>query len=575
MNDQTKIIATDPTDIDHFPKPFCDEIGLQSTDSHDMPESKSDGSNRAESTGELPGEAEFDRYDRNATENNHLDDDPGLYLDPDRNGFDVDLAHASTTQTDPANLHATETAAQDEFSSSPHISDQKQPLLSVAVNSSEQLTVPNYSNQVSPFEELDTIPMHRLNEPVEFDTDAKEAKSATTNFDASPPQHADPMNLNGRQIHARAVANSANLKRKLLEAELGESQNLHRARDTEFRYLERATAMFRQAGERRTDDPSEPHQATPAEVISDFLETRNSLKASSWETYRYALLWYFARQRNEIPEFEAAYRQLATIGENERPSSKAAAVKSKRTISEKDLNELITVLGGMNRSTYWGSRVQYWVQAALGTGLRPNEWLGASWLDDTETVLCVPNGKRKYAKTKFMPAHGQTIHDTIVERPDLVEPGPFFDESTKLRNVPVDERDCYYVSLHMLALEQYINEVPSESPAERFRKYYAVCRKVLNKACHKAFGGTRLYSLYVLRNQYAANMKAQLPLEEVARRMGHSPNARTTQGNYGSRKAAFGGKGKKGKGAQADRVRQREAQTDRSFDLPTNSEGEG
>ena len=133
---------------------------------------------------------------------------------------------------------------------------------------------------------------------------------------------------------------------------------------------------------------------------------------------------------------------------------------------------------------------------------------------------------------------GQTIHDVEADNPELIKAGSRLDESTLVRNVPIEDGDRLYINLHLGSVNDYINKVPSQEPQARFDAYYNMCRNLLREACLRTFEGKEMYSLYVMRSQFAANMKAELPLEDVAALMGHEKTGKTTKSNYGPRRAA-------------------------------------
>ena len=291
---------------------------------------------------------------------------------------------------------------------------------------------------------------------------------------------------------------------------------------------------------------------SPVDVTSDLIEARGGYSASSWVLYRAALLWHLASHRATADVFAAAFRMLAaspnTIdkegGELRRARDGVPTGKStrKKSIPVAHFERLLRQLNKMNRTTNWGTSTSYWLLAGLATGARPGEWRDASWLDDSETVLCIPNSKRKMAASAFtMLRAGETIHDLEANHPERLVAGPALDDRDRIRNVPIEPSDRIHVSLHLSALNDYLDGKPGTSREKRFVSYYNMCRKILRDACRRAFNERRSYSLYVMRSQFAANMKAKLPLDEVAALMGHAKGSRVTMSHYGSRRAAHGG----------------------------------
>lgn len=391
------------------------------------------------------------------------------------------------------------------------------------------------------------------------------------------------------EIHTQSMSSARQLKRHFLERELGETPETLRAKKTEMQYLIHATRIIKNSSIKRTNDPSNPYTATPIEVTTDFFESKSRLAPATWNVYFYALQWYMHRNRSRSADFETAYKMFTgtTPQRIEKRDPSPVRSNTKRTIPEDHFNKLISELGEMNRLTGWGTRVQLWIQAAVGSGLRPSEWVGAHWLAaegvPPESILVVRNAKLKRKDVDFhspQPSvtasarHGKEAEsesysylEKELDSPQSYPPGTYFDHIKKTRMIPIDDRDRIYVAHHMAALNGYLSEEPEENPEDRYQKYYNVCRKVLTRACKTAFNGKHLYSLYTMRSQYSSNLRATLPLSEVAARMGHSANARTTMGSYGPRKAAFGGK-ERTKESQKSRQTEANAPTEIARDRP-------
>lgn len=328
------------------------------------------------------------------------------------------------------------------------------------------------------------------------------------------------------------------------EQEMQATPAASRARSlrTERLYERYSRFLWKRCVLARSPDPQQPVVVTPVQVTVDFIAARETTADASWRTYRAGLLWYLAAHRNEGPLFEEGYQLLVSepLSHRRGPETDARKNRAKRTIPLNHLHQLLDTLGAMNRHVNWGSKTQHWLMAGLASGLRPREWLGASWLDDSKTHLCAPNGKRKMTVPIYsLVKPGESIHDIEAQHPELITPGPKFDDSTRIRNVEIESEERLYVDLHMNALNSYLDSATTPDDREkRYEAYYNSCRKTLREACIRTFGGKRQYPLYAMRSQYAANMKAELPLSEVAGRMGHEASARTTMKDYGPRSAA-------------------------------------
>lgn len=339
--------------------------------------------------------------------------------------------------------------------------------------------------------------------------------------------------------------------------------SLARSAKTEKEYDKRARMIWRRSVERRTTDPEQPAIVSPVDVTQDLIVDRSRLLWSdaTWTLYRSAMLWHLAPRRHTSDAYEQAY-QLLSAAKASCAAPREKKPKKKKSISEKHLNQLIDTLGAMNRHVKWGARAQFWLQAGLASGLRPGEWLGASWLDEKKQILCVPNSKRKTTVSIYsVVSPGQTIHDVEADNPERLAPGSLSDESKRIRNVPIKPKDSFWVSVHLANLNAYLDKVPEEEREDRFATYYHTCRKYVHKACVRAFGGEHQYSLYTMRSQYAANMKAEMPLVDVSEFMGHEASGKTTKKDYGPRSAAHGGRGKL---TPLEKQARADAQADRS-----------
>jgi len=356
---------------------------------------------------------------------------------------------------------------------------------------------------------------------------------------------------------------------------------------TENQYAVYVRSMYNSSIRLRTVDPQQPPVVTPLQVVRDLVGSMNGYAPSTWKLYRSALLWHMATHRNDNELYEEAYQLIAgSLAASRRPdllnenqganpdanansgadATKTTKPSTKKTISEIDLNKLINQLCGMNRITNWGSRTQFWLLAGLACGARPSEWVGASWLDDSQTILCIPNSKRKMTVPIWqLIGPGQTIHDVEANHPERLLRGSLFDPSKQTRNVAIASEDKLWVNLHLGALNDYLNKSPQFEVDQAYIRYYNMCRKVLRKACLIAFE-KKQYPLYVMRSQYAANLKAELPLEEVAARMGHEPSGRTTMSSYGPRTSAHGGRGAPTPAQQQAKAQARQERTQKNLD---------
>jgi hypothetical protein len=346
--------------------------------------------------------------------------------------------------------------------------------------------------------------------------------------------------------------------------------------DTQKDYEYRVHLLYRNASERRTQDPHIPHVVSPLEVAQDLIEsvtgpTPRSL--SSWRVNRSALLSFLASNRHRSEKFVEAYDLLVAAEGPPKPLKIAATAfidltskpfqpptsRRRQGIPLNDLILLLNTLAAQNtpRSDI-GSCVQFWLQAGIGAGPRVAEWPGVAWLDRAQGLLSIPNAKLKVARPasaaiKSARAAGQEVHSVHDIEPSDADSEDYSAGRAKRRVVQVTEENALWVDLHLSAMWSYLssNMAQGVSLEEAFKNYYDRCRNQLLEACKIAFQGRRSYTLRMARSQFAANAKMTASFEEVAEMMGHEVSD-TTIRHYAPRR--FGWR----TGAQADRQGQRD-----------------
>lgn len=300
---------------------------------------------------------------------------------------------------------------------------------------------------------------------------------------------------------------------------------------TEEDYLRRVKFLMRKSSEMRTLDPEQPHVPTPLDVVEDLLHLAPRYTIHTWLLYRSALLWYLASNLNRHSEqanniFSMAYKRLASTrakpGARDPRTRIQTAATNMRGIPEADFVTLLQELSTNRRkAANWSSRVSIYLQAILAAGLRPGEWCTATWQDDTKSALQVVT-----LKTKETMAH---LDGTALYEPDGVHPRPPNpDASPRIRTVPVDPEDRLMVDLHLENIRGYLLGVePGDATAKRYKTYYEYCRRALDRVCRRLWAGKKSYSLYDGRHQFAANRKAEMSLEDVAKLLGHESTRST------------------------------------------------
>lgn len=294
---------------------------------------------------------------------------------------------------------------------------------------------------------------------------------------------------------------------------------------TEETYRSRVAGLWRAAAQqqaRASGDPDTPALIKPIDVVH-YLQWRSQPQAglapiseSTWQSYRSALLWDFARSQR--PEFILACEALQALpypSTHERRAQidrmqDGGSRRHRRGIPKSDLHRLIDQLGAMNRHQRWGARVQYWLQAAIATGLRPREWEYARWADEDQALLLSPTLKT----TADTPAIARPYRLSVAR---INGDSPHTETPTHLpmRAVPVEARDRIFVAQHLLAIQQ------ARQTGFTFDDYQTYCRQTLWRACRRLWNGAKSYSLYQGRHQFAANSRSKFCREELALVMGH------------------------------------------------------
>jgi hypothetical protein len=328
---------------------------------------------------------------------------------------------------------------------------------------------------------------------------------------------------------------------------------------TEDAYRMRVAGLWRAAAARSARLSGEleaPALIKPIDVVH-YLNWRAAPQAglpalaeSTWYAYRSALLWDFAR--NKSGEFALACSALEAArfprawhdeqdGFGENPNAPRKKLENqKRGIPKSDLNRLIDQLGSMNRHMKWGARVQYWIQAAVATGLRPGEWEFARWADESQTLLLAPTIKAK-ADTPAVHRRRRLNESTQ----DGASPHQAVPTHLRMRAIPVEPSDRLFVAQHMLAIQQV-------SDRFSFEDYQTYCRQTLWRACKRLWGGEKAYTLYLCRHQFSANARGKMSREDLVAAMGHS--RRDSAKSYaGWEKAHKGARGPQAGDKQKDR----------------------
>lgn len=310
------------------------------------------------------------------------------------------------------------------------------------------------------------------------------------------------------------------------------------------RQIERQAAAFLYPEDKDDEGFLTNAQCFPSEIADEFARwaAAPGRNRGTFDVYRSALMWAFSQGIfSDRPGAREAYLRVRDMRSTAQRVGKGNRdVRHPISIPSKDLDKLVNTLMANNTQRNLGLATQTWLLAGIAAGLRPSEWEFAELLEYPQPtglkkyVLKVKNSKRKAA----IPVNMQ-IEAARQEFP-LEEIHSIFDaealgasiistESPEHRFIPLDQKDAMWVDNHLYLIKKHLET------GEPFNKYYEQCRQCLLRACKHAFKGKKIYTLYVLRHQFAANAKAKYSREEVAILMGHT-NVASNNKYYASKR---------------------------------------
>ncbi len=337
------------------------------------------------------------------------------------------------------------------------------------------------------------------------------------------------------------------------------------AERTKQAYLSLIQSAHHASVAKRTTDWELPAMVSMTTVIDDYF-SREDIADTTRKTMRAALLWYIksglAGDNEDTHQARLALEQSKSRS-GPKPGSKS---NKSKVIPLEDLNELLEELYGKGSKSVWSYRTAVWIRAALASGARPIEWLDAQWLDPEKTTLKLRNAKLKMSAPAFLRNRPNSTDDTAK---DLVEPKATPPRTTAVqddhgetyRHVPIaaaHEREIVARHLEILA-----TVIPPDLPVlereEAFAMYYNTCRRYLNRTCGRLWGNKKCYSLYTMRGQFSANMKAAKGADFTAEVMGHTAADTPSAAYYGKANQAHPMFRGTRKGADPERATMNEA----------------
>lgn len=284
-------------------------------------------------------------------------------------------------------------------------------------------------------------------------------------------------------------------------------------------------AMANWSQKKRTVDAEETAFVDPLVAITDLL-ARNNISARTKLTYRSALLWHLD-QKSNLTERDIQAREILCDKDVLPAKNKR---EQGRVVPEKDLNKILSHLEAManKKSNGIAAMTVTWIKAGLATGLRPVEWMDASWATKDKEALQTISAKTKVGQV----AYQQKPHDGFSSQalqPMLVREIPIFDD---------DDMEAVDKMLRLIA-----NKVPMHLPRAKrqdaLNKLYLSIKQRLYTACKYLYKGKKKFSLYAFRRQFSANAKAAVGSDLTAELMGHFSAQSPSTGYYGKANQAY------------------------------------
>lgn len=350
-------------------------------------------------------------------------------------------------------------------------------------------------------------------------------------------------------------------------------------------YERQIQLMTRDAIEKRSDG-AEDHipELTIKDLAQDLIENVKQTKVTTQQLRRAALIWKMTELKIAEHQVREVLELLHPMTKVKRKNGAVGLINSRkpgRMIPYTDFVKfeeyLPTMRGNLNEPKCWGAILLDFMRAGVASGARPNEWVGAKWLNKEERILRLPTIKIKYenAWDRF-PAFSlnQTESDNQ-ELNSLTNPALMTADSRKklsiemqiarisrqsaltdlekenlrkemqnsnqpiFRDVLIDPEYIDSVQNHLDNLAHfYKSKIPNYTPdfddkevlSNHFNEvFYKRTRDYLYRACKNIFPDGKVYSLYDTRSTFSAIRKKSQGLEKTAEEMGHAVTSSTTK----------------------------------------------
>ena len=166
-------------------------------------------------------------------------------------------------------------------------------------------------------------------------------------------------------------------------------------------YERQIQLMTREAIEKRSDG-AEDHipQLTIKDLAQDLISNPKGTKVTTQQLRRAALIWKMTELRTDESLVREVLEILQPITQTKKKNGAAGLTNSRkpgRMIPYADfvkLEEYLPKVGDYRKeSKNWGPILLDFLRAGVASGARPNEWVGAKWLDKEKRILRLPTIK--------------------------------------------------------------------------------------------------------------------------------------------------------------------------------------
>ena len=297
------------------------------------------------------------------------------------------------------------------------------------------------------------------------------------------------------------------------------------SQSTEKSYSKVVASALNHSRSKRNYDPEAPSDISLTDVARDLID-RQDVSQATKITSRSALLWFFKVKQDQ--ESSDTMTAIETLQEMDMRMGRPIT-RRPQGITQKDLDLLLQELSKRSTKSVWAGRCAVWIQAGLICGARPIEWLDIEWSSPEKNLLKIKNAKLHHSAPAFMKNKKIKNEDS-----DDID-AEYQSKDRTHRLIPIDSSsDRTMIDMHLNMIEDVLPKSFEQHDRDSlFYQYHQSCKLILNRACRKVWKDKKLYSLYTMRKQFSANMKASLGSVVTAGLMGHSGPDSPSAASYG------------------------------------------